>query len=466
MHIIGQNILIIPFLIVAVICTSCTHTRQRAIAQIDSRDPDTCLVPISEPLLQMESIYSCKHPEKLYSIIKNDINFLTRNKSLFFKILEDVASKNDNVNLKDLEERVYALTEKDKIRLAIRRVNRIIFRLGEIDKSAVRLTTIFNILSPLDDEDWRIGMYFLRPLYAALAAVSPSDLELLLRQKMDIPRIEEAVLALIRVGYFKRDNIKPFLSKIEPETALLYIDDPFLKLNYLNDRLSKLQSLKYLQRIWRGEREIINAFASFPEGRSRLQELKKTGVLDFVEMDGIFFGTLAGSAIDLKTLTEHEKTLQKVSEYLKLANERFSGPEKVFYVDITPDMHDGKRLNGAGWGTNSIFLTLSTIKETSRAVSFTLLHEACERKLVQGVFSSELGLTYIAAFRNDNLLEKFRLGRRIGGDYINSGYGHPWDSEREWLAEVASAVIIGEDLGIEAQPALHAVEQLFKRNNP
>jgi hypothetical protein len=342
--------------------------------------------------------------------------------------------------------------------------------MGELDAGGDRLLAMGHKLGELPDAEY--GWNFHREFYSAMAKSAPDRLLGLIRQRLSqglsshggllIRDPEEAALSLLREGRpVGQDLLQALLRSSgggRPSSLLYYVDDPRLKSEYIGRALRELEGKPDMQRCWR-EPDLINALASYPEGRERLRKMRDSGRIAYIRVGGVYFGSLAG-AVSMKELRAQRPALQQAAAYISEANRRFGGPEKTAFVDIRDRV--GDRLHEAGWGANSLFMTRGMLLEnTPRAAAFILAHEACEQRSTQGFLNSEFGRSYIQAFRT-GALEDLRLGRRIGGRYVETGYGHPQDSEREWLAESASAVIIGEGLPARARPALEAAQRLFR----
>jgi hypothetical protein len=314
--------------------------------------------------------------------------------------------------------------------------------------------------------DWRAARYFGEPLYLAMARSAPAALLQALRDGALGLDAGQAMLSLLRSGYpVPQADLWGLTRGAAGEGTIqlaFYIDDEAAKLGFLDAQWRRLEGEPYMRRCWR-QRDIVNAPASFPTGVVRLDALRRSGQVDFVTVKGILFGTLRGSGVRREYLTQYMQSLAATAEYIAAANRNFGGREPVLYVDVSPDLLGGEKLNEAGWSDGALYMTSGFLRGNSpRAASFTMLHETCEQRYLRGSFSAELGRSYVGALR-DGSVDTLRLGRRIGGAYADSGLGHPWDSEREWLAESASAAIIGEPVPPEAQPALRAVCQLFAR---
>lgn len=343
---------------------------------------------------------------------------------------------------------------------------RSILRMRDLGGNCDALETMLERTRELPD-DWRARVVFRQTAYQALSASCPGTLEGLLDGGR-VPKEDErlALLAFAREGGdASQERLERALKGPDPRAAVpltYYVDDPRSRLAFLNAEIDRLWKLGYDKRRWEA-RDVLNAMASFPEGAERLDELKAAGRVSFVTVEGVRFGTLGDSGVPAERLSERAESLRQAARYVEESNRRFAGKEPVVYVDVTPDRVGGRPQNPAGWSANALYMTEGRLDASPRAVAFELLHEACEQKFERGRFTSELGSVYVDAFENGGRpLETFRLGTRIGEE-SSSGLGHPWDSEREWLAETASASIIGEPLNEGAAPALRAVERLTRK---
>jgi hypothetical protein len=422
--------------------------------------------PDTAPLKTLRWIYEANDPEILYGFFSRQVEFLKNNKALYTAVLITTYQHNDSIPMRELANKPN-LSQEDRITLAIRYVNRSILRMGDLKGAGDLLERMGNDLEDLNF-DWRAG-YFYETLYSALAANSPAVLAARVKSSAGPSGYVKdpcaAALALLRRGYHLDERvIQGLLSKISGYDAyelMFYSDDAAFKLSYINEKLRQCLDKPYKTRRW-AERELINILASFPEGRLRLEELKLSGHIVFLRVGAVYFGSV-GDAVKLSELEAGVERLRFAARYMEQANDRFAGKGKVFYVDITPDTLDGEKSNPAGWGPCALYATHETVMVVAeRAMAFSLLHEACELRSVKGLINSEFGLGYVTA-GEDGYIEDLKLGRRIGGQYADSGLGHPWDSEREFFAETNSAVIIGETLPERAQPALAAAEKLLSR---
>ncbi len=237
------------------------------------------------------------------------------------------------------------------------------------------------------------------------------------------------------------------------------MNDKEFKLKFLAGEYDKLINMKFMEKFQR-YRELINVMASFPEGRELLEKLKSGGKIDFVDIDGILFGTHDRTVVSTEEIGSNREALVKSAELINLVNSKMLGKEPIKYVDIFPSDASGCP---ALWYECSLGMTIDFLRdETPRAVAFVNAHEACEQKYVKGTFSRKLALTWLNAFENEGeVLKLMKTGVRIGDKYAKNGLGHPWDSEREWLAEAGSAVLIGEKLPEEVNSSLKAAAELF-----
>ena len=316
--------------------------------------------------------------------------------------------------------------------------------------------------------------YFFTTLDQARARNSPSDLAYAVKKLVesngtdhsgyinDSISAADAALALLRAGYpIEEKTIHGLLSlgvDFSQYGLLFYSSNSEVKLNYLNEKLKAHDNQPYSGK-WT-DREILNILASFPEGRKRLEELQSSGKVVFLEVGGIYFGSI-NSAVKSGELEKNKEHLRLAADYIKKTNDRFPGKEKVFYVEITKDS-EGSPVD---WTVTSIHASHEAIFNTGeRAMSLALLYAACGVRADQGLLNSGFGLGYASAYENA-YMDDLRLASRTGGEQPKSPLDSPMYSEREWFAETTSAVIAGEKLPDRAQPALIAPRRLFSRSN-
>jgi hypothetical protein len=440
------------------------------VSQLSAQRSNSSSDPQSQaPIPALQAIYNSNDFAHLSQVFGQNISYIESNLRLFSQAMEEMYSANDNFDLSNISNPANP-TPLDKMKLAIRSAAACISRCAELNGSSGRLLSMESRLNDLlnSSNSWQAAKYFQPLINNALARNCPS----ILAEQINSQQISDpcsAALSLLRNGYSLPQSQIVQLCRNGGSDSIFalaqYIDDPTAKLDFLMTNFNQLQGRPYSERCW-AQREIVNALASFPEGRTALNSLRTEGKIDFTVVHSVYFGALAGSGVSLGDINRNQDALSLAAGLIVQANQRFGGREQTLFVDITPNALAGQPLNPAGWGENSLYLTKDMLTEnSSRAVAFVLLHETCEQRYVKGFFSTELGRTYLDALTKGRSqgapLETLRLGTRIGGGYSNSGFGHPWDSEREWLAETASAVIIGEPLPNNASPALNAAQRLL-----
>ncbi|MFA5137798.1 MAG: hypothetical protein WC728_01105 [Elusimicrobiota bacterium] len=419
--------------------------------------------PQGSPLAAMKWLYETRDADALLREFKRSQAFAASHPELFMETLEDIHGHNDRVDFRAFP-KSSPLPLKDGMRLSIRIMARAIFRMRDIPGSCAKIEEMLALTRGLP-QDWRVTDYFTREAYYAMAAACPAALLRGVKERK-VERRELALIALLRSGHPVSQELAVEVLKSsyfrEALPILYYLDDPGFKGKYLDEQFETARKTDYYMRMW-AARDLINAYASFPAGVRRLEELRDSGQVKGVRVAGIWFGTLGDSGLDPRELEAQTAALTLSAEYINRANAAFGGKEPVLYVDFTPDVVDGHELNPVGWSGNALYSTIGELKRSSaREAAFTLAHEACEQRFYKGRFSAAFGRTYWDAFdAGGRLLEVFRIGNRIGEKFEEYRGGHPWDSEREWLAEVASAALIGEPLPEEAAPALEAVRKLF-----
>ena len=403
------------------------------------------------PLAIMRQIYTTSEPQELMNLFQEHLEYLQQDAEAFRIILKEVYSHNDNVNLNDLEKNwKNGPTQKDRIKLSIRVVARTMLAMAEQKSGNQYLKSMHEGLHQLP-KDWRGIYYFHRQAYNSMARSNPDMLMDLLKEDQ-VSNKGMVLVALLRKGRpVKQKVIESYLSRSgigqELYPLTYYVTDSSYRVSYLNRQFEYYKNRKYNDKKF-AMVELINAYAAFAEGRKELEKQKSQGHLDYIEQDGVYFGILKGSGIQRKQIESKKKLFKKIATYLHKVNRTFNDKESILFVEI--------QSRGANWGECSLRIGSDELADP-RSALFTLLHEACEQKYDKGYFSCEFGETYINAFSdNMELIHMMRLRQRIGGTSLSSDKGHPWDSEREWLAEVGSAVVIGEKLDRKINPAIEA----------
>jgi hypothetical protein len=414
-----------------------------------------------KPLAIMKNIYSCNDPEKLLTIFEKSYKFAQNNQEIFFKNLQRLNRDNDLVNLLKLN-RKETLTPDEESVLCARILARVIFCMGEIENCKNQFSQVMNaILKFPANPD--LDKYLVKPVYMAMARISPDTLKDMIYEESTRNLIDAALAALRGNVRIKEKRLQEILEKSDCNTSLCllyYMNDTHYKLKYIEQEYKKLESLEFFDRLQRN-RELINMMASFPGGIELLKRLTNATKIDFVEVDGILFGTQDSNVVSAEEIGKNRESLIKSAKLINLVNSKMSGKEPIKYVDIFPSDASGCP---AIWYECSLGMTIDFLRnETPRAVAFVNAHEACEQKYVKGIYSRKFALTWLNAFENKGeVLNMMKTGVRIGGKYAKNGLGHPWDSEREWLAEAGSAVLIGEKLPEAANNSQKAAAELFE----
>jgi len=158
----------------------------------------------------------------------------------------------------------------------------------------------------------------------------------------------------------------------------------------------------------------------------------------YVNKNGIVFGSINPELDFNEFLLNHSEKFDKIAEMLAKINDAF-GSEPIMYVDISPG-----DANEAGWTQNSIYFSADYILHSDDIDDLlqSTGHEACERWHSKGFVDVDLAKFYIQLMGNnypDSELDKFRLKHR---EKAETNSGHPWDGEREFLAELGSTLLV------------------------
>jgi len=186
------------------------------------------------------------------------------------------------------------------------------------------------------------------------------------------------------------------------------------------------------------ERDIISTRLAVQTG-DKDQYLEKTlSTRHYVAKNGIVFGSLKPDFNFAEFLDRHRDKFDRMADVLERLNQAF-GAEPIMYVDISSG-----DANEAGWTQNSIYFSSDYI-EHSHEIGDLLQstgHEACERWQSKDFIDVQLSKYYLQLMGQKyqgSQLDKFRLKHRMK-DETNAG--HPWDGEREFIAELGSTLLV------------------------
>ena len=419
------------------------------------------------PLKEYALIYETENPSLLSKIFNREYAHICQHRSLFKSVLIDVVRLNDQVDLRNWYTRKgprEKLFDRRRMKQAIRFLARTIFSLGELgqNKETRRLAIEFYEKTQALPYEKRSYYYFTLEAQRCLAKVAPDYLlNLLKRPEFDGPTL--ALLALLRHSRLPIEDkeIKEVIDQKDERFAVLllnYLRDDDYRLSYLKRHFDLLPHWTRYNRLSRS-RDLVNGLASFKIGRDELEKLRLENRLDYLELGSVYVFVLPEEKIEKRRLLFHLAKLKKSAELIRKANAAFGPKEPVWALHVTSTPR-----TTAGWSANSLFINIKTLEElNTRAVSLTLLHEACEQRFVKGCFSRPLGASYINLFiERPKALLKVSLGKRVGGIYRKSRLGHPWDSEREWLAELASVYVLRDTVDEPLTRGLKSMENYLK----
>jgi len=427
-------------------------------------------LPDGPPLESYRWLYRTTDEAAVRALFEREYSYVARHREDFVPTLCDMTRFNDQVDLRRWRGR-NELFDGDRMQMAIRLLARCIFVMGELPGGAAHVTAMYERTLALP-ADWRVDYYFVQQALRSMAARAPDELAPRLAGGGIIPPTLAALELERRGRSLSRSVFDGIIDRNDRYAVLLlhYLHDDEARLKVLDTRLSDLDRWDYFEKASRS-RDVVNVLSTFPAGRRRLADLRAAGRMDYVQLDDTYFVVLPEpGGPTRRDLLRALEALTASARLLRQARRAFSSTERVHVVHVTPDRGGPARvaMNTAGWSADSLYMAVSTLLARSpRAVSFTLLHEACEQQYARGAFSRRLGETYLdAVIDHPEVLDAVRLGSRIGGDAVASPLGHPWHAEREWLAELGSAVIIGEAFEPRHQavlePALRAVRDLVE----
>jgi len=205
----------------------------------------------------------------------------------------------------------------------------------------------------------------------------------------------------------------------------------------LDDLQEKMQVLPPEKTQW-FVRDIISTRLSIAAD-DKNEYIKKTlGERQYVSNEGIVFGTLDHDFDFKEFLTLHKNKFDKVTEIVSRINSAFR-TEPIIYIDISTG-----DANEAGWTQNSIYFSRDYIKHSNNVddLAQSAGHEACERWQSKGFIDVQLSEYYLQLMGQQYIgseLDKFRLKHRL---IEETNAGHPWDGEREFIAELGSTLLV------------------------
>lgn len=205
----------------------------------------------------------------------------------------------------------------------------------------------------------------------------------------------------------------------------------------LDELQEKMRSLPPEKTRW-FLRDIISTRLSCA-GEDKKEYLDKAlGERQYTSREGIVFGTLDPSFDFSEFIVRHKDKFDKVAEVLARINSAFK-TEPIMYVDISTG-----DANEAGWTQNSIYFSRDFIEHSDNVddLSQSAGHEACERWQSKGFIDVPLAKYYLQLMGQQyagSELDKFRLKHRLTEE---TSAGHPWDGEREFIAELGSTLLV------------------------
>lgn len=402
------------------------------------------------PLREYKLIYITKSPKVLQQIFDREYAYACKHRSLFKSVLIDVVRINDNVDLRHWYTRKGPrpeLFDRRRMKQAIRFMVRANFALGELPPTKVTSKLAIEqyektLALPYEK---RVFFYFTTQAQQTLAKVAPEYLvKLIKKPHFEWPAL--GLLSLLRHSKLLIDDkmIREVIERKDERfglSLLHYMSDEKYRLSILKRHFSLLSHWRRHNRLSRA-RDVINGLAAFSLGRTELHRLRHEKKIDYIKLGPVYAFTLPEEGIKKAALFAQLSKLSKAAKLVAKSNALFSDKEPLYAIHLTKAPR-----TKAGWSFNSLFINMKTLQKLSkRAAALTILHEACEQRFIKGYFSCGLGASYInLLLTKPAALSTVSLGNRIGGNYKNSSLGHPWDSEREWLAELASVYILKEE---------------------
>jgi len=244
------------------------------------------------------------------------------------------------------------------------------------------------------------------------------------------------------------------------------LTDHNLTIEILNELQNRIQNFPPGKTQWL-ERDIVSTRLTLQTGDKDQYLKKKLPARHYEAKNGIVFGSLKPDFNFTEFLERHRDKFDKMAEVLGRLNQSFD-TEPIMYVDISSG-----DANEAGWTQNSIYFSSDHI-DHSHEIDDLLQsagHEACERWQSKGFIDTRLSKYYLQLMGqkyDGSQLDKFRLKHRMK-DETNAG--HPWDGEREFIAELGSTLLVDPTISdklfdpMKDQTALEALNYLKVKLN-
>lgn len=162
----------------------------------------------------------------------------------------------------------------------------------------------------------------------------------------------------------------------------------------------------------------------------------------YIAQNGIVFGSLDAGFDFSSFLPKQQDKFDKIAEVVDRLNKVFQ-TEPILYIDISSG-----DANEAGWTQNSIYFSSDYMNHRHEVndLQQSAGHEACERWQSKGFVDTQLSKFYLQLMGqkyNNSQLDKFRLKYRIKE---KTQAGHPWDGEREFIAELGSTLLVDPEV--------------------
>lgn len=244
------------------------------------------------------------------------------------------------------------------------------------------------------------------------------------------------------------------------------LSDSRLSIEILDDLQNRIQDFPLEKTQW-FERDIISTRLAVQTEDKDLYLEKTLSARHYTAKNGIVFGSLKPDFNFADFLDRHRNKFDKMADILGQLNQAF-GAEPIMYVDISSG-----DANEAGWTQNSIYFSSDYIDHSHEIDDLiqSAGHEACERWQSKGFIDVQLSKYYLRLMGQkyqDSQLDKFRLKHRMK-DETNAG--HPWDGEREFIAELGSTLLVDPSVSeklfdpTKDQTALEALNYLKTKLN-
>ncbi|MBU4347251.1 hypothetical protein KKF23_01680 [Patescibacteria group bacterium] len=242
--------------------------------------------------------------------------------------------------------------------------------------------------------------------------------------------------------------------------------DHHLSAEILDNLQNRIQNFPPEKTQW-FERDIVSTRLAVQTGDKERYLEKTLSARHYTAKNGIVFGSIKPDFNFAEFLDRHRDKFDKMAGVLEHLNQAFSA-EPIMYVDISSG-----DANEAGWTQNSIYFSSDYI-EHSHEIGDLLQstgHEACERWQSKGFIDVQLSKYYLQLMGQKyqgSQLDKFRLKHRMK-DETNAG--HPWDGEREFIAELGSTLLVDPTVSdklfdpTKDQTALEALNYLKTKLN-